>query len=162
MLRGGPFNAWMRSPDLGNRLQNVGEYIRYRTSLPPRLNEFAILITAREWTSQYEWYAHYPLALKAGLDAKLADELALGKRPSAMKDDEAAVYDFCIELHRTRRVDDAAFNRALALFGEQGVVDLIGVSGYYTAVSMTLNVAHVMPPDDVPLPLKPLNGARSE
>src|ERR1700728_251617 len=82
MLRGGPFNAWMRSPDLGTRLQNVGEYIRYRTSLPLRLNEFAILITAREWSSQYEWYAHYPLAMKAGLDAKVADELALGKRPS--------------------------------------------------------------------------------
>lgn len=75
VLRGGPFNAWMRSPDLGNRLQNVGEYIRYRTSLPLRLNEFAILITAREWTSQYEWYAYYPLATKAGLDAKVADEL---------------------------------------------------------------------------------------
>ena len=139
----------MRSPDLGNRLQNVGAYIRYKTSLPLRLNEFAILITAREWTSQYEWYAHYPLALKAGLDAKLADELALGKRPSAMKEDEAAVYDFCTQLHRTRNVDDAAFNRALALFGEQGVVDLIGVSGHYTAVSMTLNVAQVTPPDGV-------------
>jgi 4-carboxymuconolactone decarboxylase len=162
MLRRGPFNAWMRSPDLGNRLQNVGAYIRYKTSLPLKLNEFAILITAREWTSQYEWYAHYPLALKAGLDAKLADELALGRRPSAMTDDEAAVYDFCVALHRTRQVDDAAFNRALVLFGEQGVVDLIGVSGYYTAVSMTLNVAHVMPPDGVPLPLKPLDGARSE
>jgi 4-carboxymuconolactone decarboxylase len=83
MLRGGPFNAWMRSPDLGNRLQDVGAYIRYKTSLPLRLNELAILITAREWTSQYEWYAHYPLAMKAGLDAKIADELALGQRPSA-------------------------------------------------------------------------------
>jgi len=162
MLRRGPFNAWMRSPDLGHRLQNVGAYVRYKTSLPLKLNEFAILITAREWTSQYEWYAHYPLALKAGLDAKLADELALGQRPSAMTDDEAAVYDFCVQLHRTRNVDDAAFDRALALFGEQGVVDLIGVSGYYTAVSMTLNVAHVMPPDGVPLPLKPLSAARSE
>jgi 4-carboxymuconolactone decarboxylase len=154
MLRGGPFNAWMRSPDLGNRLQNVGEYIRYKTSLPLRLNEFAILITAREWTSQYEWHAHYPLALKAGLEVKVADELALGKRPSAMSDDEAAVYEFCIQLHRNRNVDDATFNRAVALFGEQGVVDLIGVSGYYTAVSMTLNVARVMPPEDAPLPLK--------
>jgi 4-carboxymuconolactone decarboxylase len=154
MLRGGPFNAWMRSPDLGNRLQNVGEYIRYKTSLPLHLNEFAILITAREWTSQYEWYAHYPLAIKAGLDAKVADELALGKRPSAMSDDEAAVYEFCIQLHRTRKVDDATYNRALALFGERGVVDLIGVSGYYTAVSMTLNVAQVMPPEGAPLPLK--------
>jgi 4-carboxymuconolactone decarboxylase len=154
MLRGGPFNAWMRSPDLGHRLQNVGEYIRYRTSLPLRLNEFAILITAREWTSQYEWYAHYPLAMKAGLNATVADELALGKRPSAMSDDEAAVYEFCIQLHRTRNVDDATFHRALALFGEQGVVDLVGVSGYYTAVSMTLNVAQVMPPEGAPLPLK--------
>jgi 4-carboxymuconolactone decarboxylase len=162
MLRGGPFNAWMRSPDLGNRLQNVGAYIRYNTSLPLRLNELAILITAREWTSQYEWYAHYPLAIKAGLDAKLADEIALGQRPPAMKEDEATVYEFCTQLHRTRKVDDATFNRALALFGEQGVVDLIGVSGYYTAVSMTLNVAQVMPPDGAPLPLKPLNGARGE
>ena len=130
MLRRGPFNAWMRSPDLGNRLQNVGAYIRYKTSLPLKLNEFAILITAREWTSQYEWYAHYPLAMKAGLGAKVADELALGKRPSAMSDVEAAVYEFCIQLHRTRNVDDATFNRALALFGERGVVDLVGVSGY--------------------------------
>jgi 4-carboxymuconolactone decarboxylase len=162
MLRGGPFNAWMRSPDLGNRLQDIGAYIRYKTSLPLRLNELAILITAREWTSQYEWYAHYPLAMKAGLDAKIADELALGQRPSAMKEDEAAVYEFCTQLHRTRKVDDATFNRALALFGEQGVVDLIGVSGYYTAVSMTLNVAQVMPPDGAPLPLKPLNGTRGE
>jgi 4-carboxymuconolactone decarboxylase len=155
ILHNGPFNAWMRSPDLGNRLQNVGAYIRYRTSLPLRLNEFAILITAREWTSQYEWYAHYPLAMKAGLNAKVADELALGKRPSAMSDDEAAVYEFCTQLHRTRNIDDATFNRALALFGERGVVDLIGVSGYYTAVSMTLNVAQVLP-EGAPLPLKPL------
>ena len=154
MLRRGPFNAWMRSPDLGNRLQNVGEYIRFKTSLPLRLNEFAILITAREWSSQYEWYAHYPLAMKAGLDAKVADELALGRRPSAMNDDEAAVYEFCIQLHRTRKVDDATFNRALALLGEQGVVDLVGVSAYYTAVAMTLNVAQVLPPDGTPPPLK--------
>jgi 4-carboxymuconolactone decarboxylase len=152
----------MRSPDLGNRLQNVGEYIRYKTSLPLRLSELAILITAREWTSQYEWYAHYPLAMKAGLGAKVADELALGRRPSTMKDDEAAVYEFCIQLHRTRKVDDAAFKRALEVFGEQGVVDLVGVSGYYTAVSMTLNVAQVMPPEGTPLPLKPLNGAQGE
>ena len=129
MLRGGPFNVWMRSPDLGNRLQNVGEYIRHRTSLPLRLNEFAILITAREWTSQYEWYAHYPLAMKAGLDAKVADELALGKRPSAMSDDEAAVYEFCIQLHRTRNVDDGDIQpRACDVRGERGGADLIGVN----------------------------------
>ena len=156
MLRRGPFNAWMRSPDLGHRLQNVGAYVRYKTSLPLKLNEFAILITAREWTSQYEWYAHHSLAMKAGLNPQIAEELAAGKRPAIMKDDEAAVYDFCIQLHRNKKVDDATFARAKALFGEQGVVDLIGVSGYYTAVSMTLNVAKVPVPDGS-TPLKPLD-----
>ena len=146
MLGRGPFNAWMRSPVLGDRLQKVGEYIRFNTSIPLRLNEFAILITARHWTSQYEWYAHLPLALKAGLDPRIADELAMNKRPAGMKEDEAAVYDFCIQLHRDKRVSDTAYKRAVALFGEKGVMDLIGVSGYYTAVSMTLNVAEVPVP----------------
>jgi len=155
VLRGGPFNAWLRSPELGDRLQKVGEHIRFHSSLPLRLNEFAILITAREWTSQYEWHAHHPLAMKAGLDPRIAEELALGQRPSGMKEDEAAVYEFCIQLHRNKKVDDAAFQRARALFGEQGVVDLIGVSGYYTVVSMTLNVAEVPIPGGAPLPLKP-------
>jgi 4-carboxymuconolactone decarboxylase len=156
MLKRGPFNAWMRSPELGERLQKVGEYIRFNTSLPLRLNEFAILITARHWTSQYEWYAHLPLALKAGLDPKVAAELAVNKRPANMKDDEAAVYDFCTQLHRAKKVDDAAYKRAVALFGEKGVMDLIGVSGYYTAVSMTLNVAEVPVPAGQSDPLKPL------
>src|SRR5580692_5392467 len=100
----GPFNAWLRSPELGDRLQKVGEYIRFKTSLPPRLNEFAILIAARYWTAQYEWYAHYPLAMKAGLDSKVAADLAAGKKPSSMQDDEKIVYDFCTELRNTRKV----------------------------------------------------------
>jgi 4-carboxymuconolactone decarboxylase len=157
MLNRGPFNAWLRSPELGDRLQKVGEYIRFNTSLPLRLNEFAILITARHWTSQYEWYAHLPLALKAGLDPKIAADLALNRRPANMKDDEAAVYDFCTQLHRAKKVDDAAYKRAVALFGEKGVMDLIGVSGYYTAVSMTLNVAEVPVPAGQSDPLKPLD-----
>src|SRR5204862_5398567 len=94
VLERGPFNAWMRSPELGDRLQKVGEYIRFNTSLDHRLNEFAILITARHWTSQYEWYAHLPLAVKAGLDSKVAADLGENKRPAGMKEDEAAVYDF--------------------------------------------------------------------
>jgi 4-carboxymuconolactone decarboxylase len=146
MLKRGPFNAWMRSPALGERLQAVGEYIRYNTSLPLRLNEFAILITARHWTSQYEWYAHYPLAMKAGLDPKIAADLAASKRPAGMKDDEAAVFDFCNELHRTKQVSSPVYQRAVSLLGERGVMDLIGVSGYYTLVSMTLNVAEVPVP----------------
>jgi 4-carboxymuconolactone decarboxylase len=157
VLRTGPFNAWMRSPELGIRLQSVGEYVRFKTSIPQRLNELAILITAREWTSQYEWYAHHTLAMKAGLDPAIADDIAAGKRPASMKEDEAAVYDFCIELHRSKKVSDANFQRVKTLYGERGAVELIGVSGYYTAVSMTLNVAQVPIPDGKPLPLKPLD-----
>ena len=156
VLKRGPFNAWMRSPEFGLKIQAVGEQIRFKSSIPKHLNEFAILITAREWTSQYEWYAHHALAMKAGLDPKIAEDVAAGKRPANMKEDEAAVYDFCTQLHRSKKVDDATFKRAKALFGEQGVIDLIGVSGYYTAVSMTLNVAEVPVPGGV-LPLKPLD-----
>ncbi len=156
LLKGGPFNAWLRSPELGDRLQRVGAYIRYDSSLPLRLNEFAILITARVWTSQYEWFAHHPIALRAGLDPRLAEELAQGKRPQAMADDEAAVHDFCLQLHREKQVDDVNYQRVLELFGERGVVDLIGVCGYYTAVSMTLNVARVALPEGTEPPLKPL------
>jgi len=156
MLKRGPFNAFMYSPELGNRLQAVGEYVRFKTSLPQRLNEFAILITARHWTSQYEWFAHHSLALKAGLDPKIAEQLAANKRPAGMKDDEAAVYDFCTQLHQKKKVSDAAYKRAVALFGEKGVMDLIGVSGYYTAVSMTLNVAEKEVPAGQQNPLKAL------
>ena len=156
VLERGPFNAWMRSPDLGDRLQKVGEYVRFNTSLPLRLNEFAILITARHWSSQYEWYAHLPLALKAGLEPKIAAQLAEGKKPAGMKDDEAVVYDFSTQLHRTKNVTDATYQRAVKELGERGVMDLIGVNGYYTAVSMTLNVARVPIPDGGKNPLPPL------
>jgi 4-carboxymuconolactone decarboxylase len=154
VLSGGPFNAWLRSPEVGLKLQDVGAFIRFKSSIPKHLNELAILVTAREWTSQYEWYAHKALALKAELDPKIIDAIAAGKRPDSMKEDEAAIYDFCTQLHRNRKVDDAAFNRVKALFGEQGVVDLVIVSGYYVAVSMTLNVAQVPVPDGS-TPLKP-------
>jgi 4-carboxymuconolactone decarboxylase len=153
MLEGGPFNAWARSPQLGERLQKLGEYIRFQSSLPRRLNEFAILITARHWGSQYEWYAHHPLAMAAGLDPQVAEQLRLNRRPQGMKEDEALVYEFCTELHRQHQVRDDTFEKAVAMFGERGVVDLIGVSGYYTAVSMTLNVARVPIPNAGPLPL---------
>lgn len=152
----GPFNAWLRSPELADRLQKVGEQIRYRSSLPPRLNEFAILITARHWNAKFEWYAHYPLALKGGLKPEIAADLAQGRRPRDMAADEAAIYDFCTELRRDRRVSDATYAGVQKLFGDQGVVDLIGVNGYYDLVSMTLNVAEVPAPDDGALPLPDL------
>jgi 4-carboxymuconolactone decarboxylase len=143
----GPFAVLLRSPELADRVQKLGEHLRFHSSLPPRLNELAILINARFWGSTYEWYAHRPLAIKGGLAESIADDLARERRPAGMRPDETVVYEFCTALHRTHAVDDALFARAVATLGEQGVVDLIGVSGYYTLVSMVLNVAEVpLPP----------------
>jgi len=152
----GPFNALLRSPELADRAQKIGEYLRFNNSLPERLKEFAILITARHWTAQYEWHAHHALALKAGLNPQLAADLAQGKRPAGMKDDETAVYDFCKELHESKAVSDSAYKAVDDKFGERGVVDLIGVSGYYALVSMVLNVDRHPLPAGVPAPLPPL------
>jgi len=142
----GPFNAWLRSPDLGNRLQRVGEYLRFKTTIPHNLNEFAILITAVEWKAGFEWYAHYPLAIKAGLEPAVAEQLRQGQRPSNMTADETLVYDFATQLQRQKQVSDAVYNGVVKRFGEQGVVDLTGLIGYYNLVSMTLNMAEVQPP----------------
>lgn len=151
----GPFNAWLRSPVLGTRLQAVGEYLRFNTSVPHKLNEFAILITAVEWSSGFEWYAHHPLALKAGLEPEVAEQLRRGERPTEMTQDETVVYDFVTQLHRQHQVGDKAFGSAKALLGEQGVMDLIALVGYYDIVSMTLNVAQVQPPADAGPTLAP-------
>ena len=122
---------------------------------PRRLSEFAILITARHWTAQLEWYLHHPMALHAGLDPAIAAAVAEDREPAALQPDERAVYDFAVQLHRTGRVEDAAYAAVRALFGEQGVVDLVGVCGYYTIVAMTLNVARVELPPGEALPLMP-------
>ena len=151
-----PFNALLRSPELAERAQALGAYLRFNSSLPARLNEFAILITARYWNAQYEWSAHYPLALKGRLDPQVADELAQGRRPAGMRKDEAIVHDFCKELHEKKSVSDLLYQAALDEFGERGVVDLIGVSGYYTLVSMVLNVDRHPLPSGTPLPLPSL------
>ena len=142
----GPFNALLRSPELGNRLQRVGEYLRFDTTIPHNLNEFAILITATEWNCGFEWYAHYPLAIKAGLEASVAKDLQEGRRPAGMSADETMVYDFSTQLHRQHQVSDAVYKQMTDRFGEQGVTDLIGLLGYYDIVSMTLNVAEVHAP----------------
>jgi 4-carboxymuconolactone decarboxylase len=153
----GPFNVMLRSPDLGDRLQKVGEYVRFKTSIPPRLNELAILVTARAWTAQYEWYAHYQYAVKAGLPPAVADDIAAGKRPSKMESDEATIYDFTRELIDTKQVSDANFNAVKDKFGERGVVDLVGLVGYYHIVSMLLNVDRYPLPDGAKPPLPVLN-----
>ena len=152
----GPFPAMLRSPEVADRFQRVGEYLRFNSSIPKDLNELAILITAREWSAQYEWYAHHILAMKAGLPPALAEAVAEGRRPEGMSEDQRIIYEFCTELHRTRFVSDATYEAARARFGEGGVIDLIAVSGYYVAVAMTLNVAQVPLPPGVPVPLKPL------
>jgi 4-carboxymuconolactone decarboxylase len=142
----GPFNVLLRSPEMGNVSQKLGDYLRFHTAVPRRLNEMAILMTARWWSSQYEWTAHRALALTAGLTPSVIDDIQMGRRPDRMRADEATVFDFCTELREHRRVSDATFTAATSLLGEQGVVDLIGVMGYYDLVSMVLNV------DRYPLP----------
>jgi 4-carboxymuconolactone decarboxylase len=150
---GAPFNVLLRSPVLAERMRKVGEYLRFESVIPKRLNEFAILITARTWTAQYEWYAHLRLALKEGLDPLVGEELAQGQRPSKMKPDEEAVYDFCHELHTLHGVSDSNYNAVKELFGEQGVVDLMMVSGYYVMVAMALNVNRSpLPEGAIPIP----------
>jgi 4-carboxymuconolactone decarboxylase len=150
----GPFNTWLRSPELADRLQKVGEYVRFKTSLDKRINEMAILMTAQAWGSQYEWYAHAPFALKAGLDPSVIAAIGAGRKPDNMKDDEAIVWEFTTQLRRDHGVDDAIYAKALEKFGEQGIVDLVAVNGYYDVVSMTLNVARVKAPAGAEMPFK--------
>ena len=137
----GPYNPLLRSPLLADRMVKLLDYLRFNTSVPRRLNEFAILIQARLWTSQVEWVAHYPLAIKAGLSESVAADLKEGRRPAAMQPDEALVYDFCMELATKHVVSDETFARAKALMSEQQIVDLIAVSGTYVTVAMMLEAA---------------------
>ena len=154
---GGPFNVWLRSPGIGSLIQQLGEEIRFRSSLSGKLNELAILVTARNWTSQYEWVAHHKLALEGGLDPKIAEAISEGRRPDGMDADETLVYEFSQELQETKGVSDKMYAQAVARFGERGVVDLISVNGFYVLVSMCLNVDRTPVPPGTPLPLPPLN-----
>jgi 4-carboxymuconolactone decarboxylase len=157
---GGPYNFLLRSPDMGQRFRFLADYLRFKTSVPRHLNEFAILIQARLWTAQYEWWAHYPLAIKAGLSERIAAELKEGRRPSAMPPEEDAVYSFCVELSCDRSVSDATFARTKELLGEQQMVDLVALTGFYTTVSMILNTAQAGIPNGGEPPLRPLAADR--
>ena len=151
----GPFNMLLRSPVLGLRMFAMLDYLRSNTSVPRKLNEFAILIQARLWTSQVAWKVHHPLALKAGLSQTVADDLKEGKRPVSMQPDEAAVYEFCMELAKDHVVSDTTFEKARKLFSDQQIVDLIMVSGAYITMAMLSNTAE----DATPVgnaPLQPL------
>jgi 4-carboxymuconolactone decarboxylase len=152
---GGPYNPLLRSPVLGQRMFDLLHYLRWETSVPLKLNEFAILIIGRQWRSQVEWFAHAPLAIKAGLSPEIVAELKANKRPSNMPPQEAAVYDFITELTTAHTVSDATFNRAKELLGEQQIVDLTAVAGTYIAVAMQLAMAEQSVPPGREEPFKP-------
>jgi 4-carboxymuconolactone decarboxylase len=148
---GGPYNPLMRSPVLGQRLFDLFHYLRWETSVPTKLNEFAILIIGRQWRSQVEWFAHAPLAAKAGLSSDIIAELKEGKRPSKMAEDEAVVYDFVNELTTTQKVSDETYARAKKAFNDQQIVDLTAVAGNYVMVAMVLAMAEeTVPPGKEP------------
>jgi 4-carboxymuconolactone decarboxylase len=151
---GGPYNAMLRSPIFGQKMFDLLHYLRWQTSVPLRLNEFAILITGRLWRSQVEWFAHAPLAIKAGLSPQIVADLKANKRPDNMQPDEAAVYDFVMELSTKHEVSDDTFARAKQLLGEQLVVDLTAVTGTYVTVAMILAMAEQGVPADKEPPFK--------
>ena len=144
---GGPFVPALRSPELTRRLQRLGEYLRYDLALEPRLREMVILLTAREWTQEYEWHIHAPIALASGLAPGIISAIAEKSRPVDMAVDEALVYDFFKELQREKSVGDTLYTRAVDAFGERGVIDLVGAIGYYTTLAMIMNVARTPLPE---------------
>ena len=151
----GPFAAMLRSPEVMLRAKAMGDYVRFKSTIPARLNELAIIITARQWSQNYEWQAHRPLAEKAGVKPEIAQAIADGRRPVGMGADEEIVYDFSMELHLNRSVSDATYKRALETFGEQGIIDLTAANAYYTFNAMMLNVARTALPAGAKAELQP-------
>ena len=146
----GPFVPLHRSPEVMLRAMAMGDYLRYRTVFPTKLNELIILITARHFTQQYEWYVHQPIALKEGLSRDIVDAIADGRRPAGMSAEEELIHDFCTELLRNHSVSDATYARAIARYGEQGTIEMVGVVAYYTFQSMVLNTARTPVPPGAP------------
>ena len=153
-----PFVPLLRSPELMDHAQRMGEYLRYRSSIGLRLSELAICITARQWSQQVEWAIHAPIAEREGIAPEALADIAQGRIPRALQADEAVLYAFCTELHRNQGVSDATWNAAKALWGEQGVIDLVGVNGYYTFLSMVMNSARTTVPASSAQPLPVLVG----
>jgi 4-carboxymuconolactone decarboxylase len=149
----GPFVPLIRSPELMAAAQRMGEYLRYRSAIGTRLTELAILVTARQWSQQVEWAIHEPIARDYGIGDAVIAAIAARRLPEGMLDDEALVYAFCMQLHEKQRVDDATYAAALAAFGEHGVVDLMGINGYYTFLAMVMNAAQTAVPSSPATPL---------
>jgi 4-carboxymuconolactone decarboxylase len=150
----GPFVPLLRSPEVMLRAKAMGDYLRFKTVLAPRINEMVIIITAREWSQQYEWNAHHPAALKAGLRPEIADAIADGRRPVGMTEDEATAYDMATEILRLKRISDNTYRRGIQQFGEQGVIDLLAVVGYYNFLAIVMNGTRTAMPEGVAEPLK--------
>ena len=148
----GPFAVWLHAPEFGHLAQALGGHCRYKTALSPRLSEFAILCTARLWRAQYEWFAHAPMAEKAGVKPKTIADLRAGREPKSAPKDERAIYAFVQELYKTNRVSDRTYKRVHAFLGDAAMVELVGILGYYALISMTLNVFRMMPPPGAALP----------
>lgn len=151
----GPFAVMLRSPEVMLRAAAMGDYMRYRTSLPKALNEMIILLTARHWSQQFEWHVHQPAALTAGLSETVVNAIAKGRRPEKMSADEAIVYDFTTELLRLQNIGDETYAKAKARFGEPGIIDMVGVAGYYSFLSMMMNTARTAVPVDLDVPPLP-------
>jgi 4-carboxymuconolactone decarboxylase len=147
----GPFAVWLHAPEFGHLAQALGGHCRYKTALSPRLSEFAILCTARLWRAQYEWFAHEPMAEKAGVKTKTIADLRGGREPKSAPKDERAIYTFVQELYKTNRVSDRAYKRLNVFLSDAAMVELVGILGYYSMISMTLNVFRMMPPPDAKL-----------
>jgi 4-carboxymuconolactone decarboxylase len=147
-----PYRIYLRSPALAERITGMSDYLRWNTQFPARLTEFAILLSARNWNSHWAWRSHYKAAIKAGLDPRVGTELAAGKKPAGMQEDEAALYDLATEIFRDKKVSDATYAAALAKFGERGIVELIGLMGYYDLVAMLLIAGNAVPPADPEVP----------
>lgn len=156
----GPLRVWLTSPEMAVRAQALGQYARYDSVLPKVLSELAILVTGRIWSSGFEWAHHAPIAQDAGLPAAAIDAIAAGQRPDLADAAQRAVFDFAVELHRDRQVSDPTYAAALTALGAQGVVDLVGVCGYYTLISMTINAFHV--PDGAGPALPALDGTPAD
>lgn len=145
----GPLAVWLHRPLLADRAQALGRYCRFDSSLPPRLSELAIMCMGRHWLAEYEWAAHKPFALEAGVTSAILNALRDGIPPQFMNRDEALVYQFMNQLHANRSIDDALYAELIDTIGQDGLVDLVGIAGYYTLISMTIKVFNVPPPDGV-------------
>jgi 4-carboxymuconolactone decarboxylase len=151
-FRNPPYRVFIRSPKLAERVEALSDYVRWGTDQPARLTELAIMITARHWSSAWIWRSHYRLAVKGGLDPKVGADIAAGKRPETMKEDETILYDYAMQLYRDNRVTDAMFAKAVAKFGERGLIDLVATMGYYDLVAKTLMTANAIPPKEADVP----------